>query len=202
MTQQHVDTITIGGQNHWLARTAPILPRGLAERIGLEIEAESTANYKGWDARWKIELGRMWLAELCVSGFLGRKNLKKFEKCVDEAEFKAVWTAYNGPRRIDLKEIFGTEPPIFAAWVSQKLAAVSTRDERQYRRDHADGVTGAQTRFVGVENGVVVSDETIPNAQWDPQRSEYHRRQAEQEAAIRAAEEIERKRRAHRMDSD
>ncbi len=196
MTRQALDTIMINGHNHWLARSVPILPPGHAERIGLERKSESTANYKGWDAHWKIEDERMWLAELWVFGFLGREKLKKLKECADEEELKAAWTACAVPRRIDFKEIFGTQLPLFASWVSEKLIAISTRDDTQYRLDDFGGVAGARTRFVRVENGLVVSDATLSNAKWDPECSEHRRRQAEREKAIRAAEAaFERRRR-------
>src|SRR5690242_2610204 len=121
MTHQHLDTIEIEDQNHWLAQSIPILPPGHAQGIGLETEPESTANYKGWDAHWTIENGRMWLAELSVFGFLGRKKLKPGEERADQEEYRAGLITHCTPRRICFREIFGTEPPVFAAWVSQKV---------------------------------------------------------------------------------
>lgn len=195
MTQQHIDTIMIDGQNHWLGRPLAILPPGHAERIGLEIRPESTANYKGWDAHWKIENSRLWLAELSVVGFLGRHKLKTLEECSDDQEKIAILKASSIPRNIGLKEIFESAPPIFASWISQRIVAVSTADDTQYRRDDFDGVTGAQTLFLGIEHGLVVSDETVPNPQWDPERSEHRQRQAERKRAEAVAADLLQRRR-------
>lgn len=185
MTRQVLDTISIDGRPHWLANLAPILPPGLGEEIGLELKNESTANYRGWCAHWKVERGRLFLAELNVFGYLRDR---------DDPE---AWRFRHAlPRNISFAEIFGTEPPIFASWVNGKLTTVCSQDDSQYRRDDF-GVSGSHTRVIGVANGMVVSDETIANADWNPERSEWRQCQIERGTAIEAAAEIfERRQRA------
>ena len=178
MTRQVLDTISIDGRHHWLAKLAPILPPGLGEEIGLELKNESTANYRGWCAHWKVEHGRLFLAELNVFGYLRER---------EDPEARRFRHAL--PRHISFEEIFGSGPPIFASWVTTKLTTVCCEDDTQYRRDDF-GVSGSHTRVVGVENGMVVSDETIPNVGWNPERSERQRRQAERDQAIKAAAEM------------
>lgn len=193
MTAQALDRITIGGAHHFLAELAPILPPGHAESIGLEIRRESTANYRGWRAHWEIQDGRLYLAELAVFGRLRADEPTKLrEECVDEEGVNAWYrqrALWEMGRWIKLQEIFGVEPPLFAWWVSHKLIAVCTVDDSQYRREDF-GVTGSQTRFIGVENGLVVTDETVANPAWNPGRSERREREAERDAAIKAAMEF------------
>jgi hypothetical protein len=55
-------------------------------------------------------------------------------------------------------------------------------------------VTGAQTRIIGVQNGLVVSDQTLTDPAWNPERSERRRHEAEREVAVKAAIEFARKR--------
>lgn len=182
MTRQVLDTISIDGRHHWLAKLAPILPPGLDEEIGLERKSESTANYRGWRAHWKVEHGWLFLAELNVFGYLR------------DREDPEAWRFRHAlPRDISFEEIFGRGPPIFASWVTTKLTAVCCEDDSQYRRDDF-GVSGPHTRVVAVENGMVVSDETVANAGWNPERSERQQREAERDKAIKAfAEMLERR---------
>jgi hypothetical protein len=133
MMQQILDTISINGRHYWLAEPAPILPTGLAEALGLELISESTTNCRGWQAHWEIEQGRLLLADLNLLGLPDRVH-------------------------ISFEEIFGKDPPIFALWVTMKLTSVCSEDEAQYRRDDF-GVSGPHTRIIGIENGMVVSDE-------------------------------------------
>lgn len=190
MTAQVLDTITIGGAHYLLAELAPILPPEHAERIGLEIRRESTANYRGWRAHWDIREGRLYLAELAAFGRLhADQPTKRIEECSNTAEREAWYrqrALLEMGRWIEFQEIFGVEPPLFASWVSHKLAAVCAVDDTQYRR-HDFGVTGAQMRVIGVEDGLVTSDEIMTNPAWDPGRSERRQREAERTAAIQAA---------------
>jgi len=197
MTAQVLDTIRIGGAHHFLAELAPILPPEHAGRIGLEIRHESTANYRGWRAHWDIREGRLYLAELAAFGRLhADEPTKRLEECVDVAEIEAWYRqreSWRMGRWIEFREIFGVEPPIFASWVSCTVAAVCGVDDAQYSREDF-GVTGAHTRVIGVENGLVVSDGTLTNSAWNPDRSERRRREAERDRAIKAAKEFGEKR--------
>lgn len=197
MTAQVLDTIAIEGAHHFLAQLVPILPPGFADSIGLEIGHESTANYRGWRAHWEIQDGRLYLAELTVFGRLrADAPAKRVKECVDVEDVKAWYRQQELQamgRWIGFQELFGTEPPLFAAWVSHKLVAVCTVDDSQYCREDF-GVTGAQTRIIGVENGVVISDEIITNPTWNPERGERRRREAEREVATKAAIEFAKKR--------
>ena len=197
MTAQVLDTITIDGSHHFLAELAAILPPGHADRIGLEIRPESTANYRGWRAHWQIQDGRLYLAELAVFGRLrADEPTKRVEECVCKVEVEA-WHSQNELRQmgrwIKFQEIFAIEPPVFASWVSHKLIAVCGVDDTQYRRKDF-GVIGSQARVISVENGLLVSDETLKNPAWDPEQSEHRLREAERDAAVRAAIEFDKTR--------
>ena len=197
MTTQVLDTISIEGSHHFLAQLVPILPPAHADNIGLEIRHESTANYRGWRAHWDMQNGRLYLAELTVFGRLRADRLaKQVEECIDVEEVEAWYrqrALWEMGRWIEFQEIFGTQPPIFASWVSHKLVAVCGVDDSRYDRKDF-GVTGAQTRIIGVQNGLVVSDQTLTDPAWNPERSERRRREAEREVAVKAAIEFARKR--------
>lgn len=193
MTAQELDTIAIGGAHHFLVELAPILPPGHADRIGLEIRRESTANNRGWRAHWDIHDGRLYLVELAVFGRLrANEHGKRMQECASAEAVKELYRQRELRelgRWIKFQEIFAAEPPVFAWWVSHKLVAVCTVDDSQYYREDFS-VSGAQTRVIGVENGLVMSDETQPNPAWNPERSERRRREAERAAAVKAAMEF------------
>lgn len=196
MTAQVLDTITIEGAYHFLAALAPILPPGHAEEIGLDIRHESTANYRGWRAHWEIRDGRLYLAELTVFGRLrADEPTRRMDECVDVEKVKAWYRQRDLQamgRWIKFQEIFAAEPPLFASWVSHKFVAVCGVDDSQYYREDF-GMTGAQTRVIGVENGLLVSDEILANPAWNLKRSERRRRAAEQDRAMQAATEFSKK---------
>src|SRR5690348_4978494 len=107
MTQQVLDRISIDGQHYWLAKLAPILPQGHAERIGLEFKRDSTANYRGWNAHWMITDQRLFLADLTVFGRLRSDNpTTRFEDLTAAEERKAWLFRCFEPRHIPPSEIF------------------------------------------------------------------------------------------------
>jgi len=173
MTAQVLDMIYIEGRGHWLYQTASILPPGFAERIGLRFERESTANYRGWQAVWKIDQGRLFLEKLRAFGLL---HTPGHEPSLPDSV----------PRDISHHEIFGTTDPVLADWISGDIKVAW--GDSDFGARIGLGIMSSHLRIVSVEKGVLVSQRTIKNPAWNPAFSAKERLENERRIAIEAAE--------------
>jgi len=164
MTTQWLDTIEIGGE-HWplgLRGMPEPLPRPYPRGLVIELEPPHTGLNRGALARWRVSGGQLYLAGLEAHGWIGEKGPPETLRQICPGG-PAIRVVHFRSWDFGLKEVFGTDEPVWARWVTTELRIAW--DRATFR--HTSWTTFcARWRVMMVEGGLVVGERIERGETW------------------------------------